>query len=305
MKEDSAPNHLDVTPYPLLPLRDIVVFPSTMLPIGTRTPNYIRALEEALASDQQVFVTALRDTDIDEPTLEQIHQVGTICKILRPKRSDGVIKVILSGQERAVAERIENSNGFLMAHVRPASALVKEEDEAAVNTLEQRASQIVEQLHQVQQHVYAIDLSYVTNIKDPLQLVEIVALQMFTEFEHKQIWLEKFSKRDRLQWLVSMLTTELEERMLDKILRGRVARYASTFYPKFRDIFALLHIKMGHANQLKTLSDLAGRKLKSYEDFLPFVNAPETRKEIEKALSDPELRETIDCFFYGGQACVC
>lgn len=98
--------------------------------------------------------------------------------------------------------------------MRPVSALVKE-DEAAINTLEQHASQIVDQLHQLRQHGYAIDLSYVTDIKNTLQLADIVARQMFTEFEHKQIWLEKFSKRDRLQWLFDLLSTELEERMLE------------------------------------------------------------------------------------------
>jgi hypothetical protein len=117
---------------------------------------------------------------------------------------------------------------------------------------------------------------------------------MLIEFEHQQIMLEMFSKRDRLQWLSGLLNTELEERVLDKLLRARVARYASTFYPKFRAIFALFHIKEGHANQLKTLSDLAGRKIKSYEDFLPLVNSPEMREKIEKALSDPEFRRMID-----------
>jgi ATP-dependent Lon protease len=157
MKEDSDPNHPDVAPYPMMPLRDIVIYPFTMFPIGTRTTSYICALEEALASDQKIFVTALRDPDIDEPTLEQIYQVGTICTVLRPKISEGVIKVILSGQERAVAEQIENRNGFLTAYVRPAPSLVKE-DEAAVNTLIQRATKFVEHLHQMRQHVYALDL---------------------------------------------------------------------------------------------------------------------------------------------------
>ncbi len=92
--------------------------------------------------------------------------------------------------------------------------------------------------------------------------------------------LEKFSKRDRLQWLFDLLNSELEERMLVKLLRARVARYASTFYPKWRAILALYHLKEGHANQLKTLSDLAGHKLKNYEDFLPFINSPDVQTMV-------------------------
>jgi hypothetical protein len=293
MKEDSDPNHPDVVPYPMMPLRDIVIYPFTMFPIGTRTPSYIRALEEALASDQKIFVTALRDPNIDEPTLEQIYQVGTICTILRPKRSEGVIKVILSGQERALAEQIENRNGFLTAYLRPAPSLVKE-DEAAVNTLIQRATKFVEQLHQMRQHVYALDLSYVTHITDPLQLADIAALQMFKEFEDKQRWLEKFSRLERLQWLVKLLKTELDERMLSKLLRARVERYASTFYPKWKAILALYHIREGRAKQYKTLSDLAGHKLKDFDGFLPFINSPDVQKEIKETLNDPEFRRMLD-----------
>jgi hypothetical protein len=127
-----------------------------------------------------------------------------------------------------------------------------------------------------------------------LQLADIAALQVFKEFEDKQGWLEKFSRLERLQWLVKLLKTELDERMLSKLLRARVERYASTFYPKWKAILALYHIREGRAKQYKTLSDLAGHKLKDFDDFLPFINSPDVQKEIKEALNAPEFRRMLD-----------
>ncbi len=179
MKEDSDPNNSDGTPYPMMPVRDCVVFPFTRFALGTKSPMVMRAIEKALTSDQKVFVAAQREINGDEPTPEQIYPVGTICTILQSKESDRVIEVLVAGQERGVAVRLENTNGFSTAYVRPATALI-EEDEAAVNTLEHRVNQLVEQFHKLQQHAVTLNLSPLADIKDPLQLVDIMARQMLT-----------------------------------------------------------------------------------------------------------------------------
>jgi len=116
---DRAPE--DVAWYPMVPIRDVVIFPFTKVAFKIGRPGSVRALEQALAADRTIFLATQHDATVDEPTPEQIYGVGTLGRILQSQKQDnGQIKVVVEGRERATMVRIENADGAFMALVRRA-----------------------------------------------------------------------------------------------------------------------------------------------------------------------------------------
>src|SRR2546423_14699076 len=127
MEEYSDRTPADVARYPMVPIRDVVIFPFTKVAFKIGRPGSIRALEEAMASDRTIFLATQHDATVDDPTPEQIYSVGTLGRILQSqKQENGQIKVVVEGRERATTVRVENNNGAFTAIVRRAP-LVNEE----------------------------------------------------------------------------------------------------------------------------------------------------------------------------------
>ncbi len=121
MEEYSDRTPEDIARYPMVPIRDVVIFPFTKVAFKIGRPGSIRALDEAMASDRTIFLATQHDATIDEPNPDQIYSVGTLGRILQSqKQENGQIKVIVEGRERATAVRVENNNGAFTALVRRA-----------------------------------------------------------------------------------------------------------------------------------------------------------------------------------------
>src|SRR5918912_2531801 len=121
MEEYSDRTPSDLARYPMVPIRDVVIFPFTKVAFKIGRPGSVRALEEAMAGDRTIFLATQHDASVDEPTPEQIYSVGTLGRILQSQRQEnGQIKVVVEGRERATTVRIENNNGAYTAIVRPA-----------------------------------------------------------------------------------------------------------------------------------------------------------------------------------------
>src|ERR1700758_4552412 len=139
---DRAPS--DVAWYPMVPIRDVVIFPFTKVAFKIGRPGSVRALEEALASDRTIFLATQPDASIDEPAPEQIYGVGTIARILQAQRQEnGQTKVVVEGRERATTLRVDNNNGAFTATVRRAPTAP--ESGPRIDALMQRIGQLVEQ----------------------------------------------------------------------------------------------------------------------------------------------------------------
>src|SRR6202171_3240431 len=122
---DRAPS--DVAWYPIVPIRDVVIFPFTKVAFKIGRPGSVRALEQALASDRTIFLATQHDATVDEPVPEQIYGVGTIARILQSQRQDnGQIKVVVEGRERATTIRVENNDGAFTVMVRRAPVVNEE-----------------------------------------------------------------------------------------------------------------------------------------------------------------------------------
>src|SRR6201988_256492 len=144
MEEYSDRTPSDVAWYPMVPIRDVVIFPFTKVAFKIGRSGSVRALEKALAADRTSFLSTQHDATVDEPSPEQIYRVGTIARILQSQRQDnGQIKVVVEGRERATTIRVENDGGAFTATVRRAPTV--NEEGIRTDALVQKIAQLIEQ----------------------------------------------------------------------------------------------------------------------------------------------------------------
>ncbi len=272
MEEYSDNTPKDIARYPMVPIRDVVIFPWTKVAFKIGRPGSVRALEKALATDRTIFLATQHDASIDEPTPEQIYRVGTIARILQAQRQDnGQIKVIVEGRERATAIRVENDAGAFTAVVRRAP--VAAETGLRVEALIQRIAQLLEQHMRLAPEVPTDALQAALRNPDPAQMADQFASQMRISVEDKQGLLEIFSVHERLQRIVELLEIEVEKRQIDRTIQNRVKRQMEKAQREY------------YLNeQIKAIHKELGRKDEKAE-------LDELRKKIEEAGMSAEAKE--------------
>ena len=218
---DRTPN--DVAWYPMVPIRDVVIFPFTKVAFKIGRSGSVRALEQALATDRTIFLATQHDATVDEPTPDQIYGVGTLGRILQSqKQENGQIKVVVEGRERATTVRVENTDGAFMALVRRAP--VVNEEGTRLDALIQKVGQLVEQHLRLAPDSQTDALQTALRNQEPSHLADALASQLRVSVEDKQGLLEIFSTQARLQRLIDLLETEIEKRQLDRTIQTRVKR---------------------------------------------------------------------------------
>jgi ATP-dependent Lon protease len=273
MEEFSDLLPADIARYPLVPIRDVVIFPFTKVAFKIGRPGSVRALELALNSDHRtIFLATQHDASIDEPTPEQIYSVGTVARIMNAARQEnGQIKVVVEGRERARAIRIENDNGTFLATVRRAPVI--NEAGHRIDALLQRVAQLIEQHLRVAPEAQPDTLQAALRIPDPSHLVDTLASQLRIPVEDKQGLLEIFSLYGRLQRLIEILELEIEKRQLDRSVQARVKKQMEKAQREY------------YLNeQIKAIHKELGRKDEKAE-------IEELRKKIEEAGMSDEARE--------------
>src|SRR2546430_10078551 len=223
MEEYSDRTPSDIARYPMVPIRDVVIFPFTKVAFKIGRPGSVRALELALASDRTIFLATQHDATVDEPAPEQIYGIGTIARILQSQRQEnGQIKVVVEGRERATTVRVENNDGAFTALVRRAP-VVKEEG-SRTDALVQKIAQLIEQHLRLAPEVQPDALQTAMRNADPSHMADALASQLRISVEDKQGLLELFSSQARLARLIEILEIELEKRQLDRTIQTRVKR---------------------------------------------------------------------------------
>src|SRR6202171_4327671 len=172
---DRAPS--DVAWYPIVPIRDVVIFPFTKVAFKIGRPGSVRALEQALASDRTIFLATQHDATVDEPKPEQIYGVGTLGRILQSQKQDnGQIKVVVEGRERASTVRVENADGAFTALVRRAP--VVNEENIRLDALVQKVGQLVEQHLRLAPGGATDGFETAVRNQDPSHLADALASQL-------------------------------------------------------------------------------------------------------------------------------
>ncbi len=212
-----------VTQLPLLPLRDVVVYPHMVLPLFVGREKSIEALEDAMANDKQVFLVAQRNAADDNPIADDIYQVGTVSNILQLlKLPDGTIKVLVEGSYRAVVDHIDDEGKFAVAGVREIVSEDIPENEAEAllrSTIVQ-----FEKYVNLSKKMPAEVLTSLTGIDETGRLADTIAAHMSVDLEEKQHILEISSVRSRLEHLMGLMEAEIDLFQVEKRIRGRVKK---------------------------------------------------------------------------------
>lgn len=212
-----------VTELPLLPLRDVVIYPHMVLPLFVGREKSIDALEEAMANDKQVLLVAQRNASDDNPGVDDIYQVGTVSSILQLlKLPDGTIKVLVEGGYRAAVDFINDDGPFAIAGVREIESDEPAEKEGE-GLLRSTASQF-EKYVNLSKKVPAEVLTSLSGIDDPGRLADTIAAHMGVDLEEKQRILEIADVEQRLEHLMGLMEAEIDLFQVEKRIRGRVKK---------------------------------------------------------------------------------
>ncbi|KAA1193140.1 endopeptidase La [Pseudohalioglobus sediminis] len=208
---------------PLLPLRDVVVYPHMVLPLFVGREKSIEALEFAMANDKQVLLVAQRDAADDNPGTDDIYQVGTVSNILQLlKLPDGTIKVLVEGGFRAVVESVDDDGAFAVAAVR--EIVSDDVPEAEVEGLLRSTNTQFEKYVNLSKKVPAEVLTSLTGIDEPGRLADTIAAHMSVDLDEKQRILEIAGIRPRLEHLMGLMEAEIDLFQVEKRIRGRVKK---------------------------------------------------------------------------------
>jgi ATP-dependent Lon protease len=257
MEEYSDRTPSDVAWYPMVPIRDVVIFPFTKVAFKIGRPGSVRALEQALATDRTIFLATQHDATVDEPSPEQIYMVGTLGRILQSqKQENGQIKVVVEGRERATTVRVENTDGAFMALVRRAP--IVNEEGTRLDALIQKVSQLVEQHLRLAPDTQTDALQTALRNQEPSHLADALASQLRISVEDKQGLLEIFSTQARLQRLIELLETEIEKRQLDRTIQTRVKRQMEKAQKEYylNEQIKAIHKELGRKDEKAELEEL-------------------------------------------------
>ncbi|WP_114638570.1 endopeptidase La [Polynucleobacter necessarius] len=208
---------------PLLPLRDVVVFPHMVIPLFVGRPKSIKALEAAMETGKSVLLVAQKTAAKDEPGIEDLYKVGCIANILQMlKLPDGTVKVLVEGVQRAEVSQIEDSLGYFNCEATPTAlnSIDAHETEALRRAIMAQFDQYVKLNKKVPQEI----LSSLGGIDDPSRLADTICAYLPVKLEQKQRLLEMTDVVQRLESLLADLESEIDILQVEKRIRGRVKR---------------------------------------------------------------------------------
>jgi ATP-dependent Lon protease len=208
---------------PMMPIRDMVIFPHMMPAFVVGRESSVRALEEALNGDRKIFLATQHDASVDEPNADDIFQTGTIGNIVQSvKMPDGNIKVLVEGIERARATEINDEDGFFVATVHTGKTQM--EVTPQIEALAQRVHTLFEQYVKLQQSLNYETVAASVRMDEPTKLADTIAAHLQLSIEEKQQLLEVFDPQARLSRVADVLDVAIEKLNMDRTIQSRVKR---------------------------------------------------------------------------------
>lgn len=208
---------------PLLPLRDVVVFPHMVIPLFVGRPRSIRALEVAMEAGKSIMLVAQKSAGKDDPSPEDVYEIGCVASILQMlKLPDGTVKVLVEGAQRARITRVDDAESHFTCEVVPIApdTLQGAETEALRRAIVAQFEQYVKLNKKIPPEI----LTSLAGIDDAGRLADTIAAHLPLKLEQKQKMLEVFSTSDRLEGLLTQLETEIDILQVEKRIRGRVKK---------------------------------------------------------------------------------
>src|SRR5690242_10626034 len=208
---------------PMMPVRDMVIFPQMMQPFIVGREASVRALEEALAGEKKIFLATQHDASVDDPKPEEIFTVGTLANIVQSvKLPDGNIRVLVEGVERAKVVQLTSEEGFYRATLKLLP--VRVEPSPQVDQAVRRVNGLFEQYVKLSQSLNYDTMIAAARVEDPAKLSDTIAANLQIPVEEKQELLENFDVLDRLNRVAEVLESEIEKLNVDRNINTRVKR---------------------------------------------------------------------------------
>ena len=280
----SAQTFLPATPLdlPLLPLRDVVVFPHMVIPLFVGRPKSIKALESAMEAERRIMLVAQKTAAKDEPSVEDMFEVGCVATILQLlKLPDGTVKVLVEGQQRAKVNKIEEGEQHFSANVTPVepTAAVAGDKGSELEALRRAVMQQFDHYVKLNKKIPPEILTSISSIDDAGRLADTIAAHLPLKLDAKQVILDLDNVKARLENLYEQLEREVDILNVDKKIRGRVKRQMEK---NQRDFYL--------NEQVKAIQ----KELGEGEDG---ADIDEIEKKIKAAKMPPEARKKAESEF--------
>ncbi|WP_417239094.1 endopeptidase La [Celeribacter halophilus] len=213
--------HEQLQSYPVLPLRDIVVFPHMVVPLFVGRDKSVKALEEVMAQDKQILLSAQKDPAVDDPDTDGIYRVGVLANVLQLlKLPDGTVKVLVEGERRVQLTRFLDNDSYFEAEITPLEESAG--DAEAVTALLRSVREEFEHYAKVKKNVPEEALVAVSETREPAKLADLVAGHLGVEVEQKQRLLETLAVDDRLEAVYGLMQGEMSVLQVEKKIKTRV-----------------------------------------------------------------------------------
>ncbi len=211
----------DTTRYPVLPLRDVVVYPHMVIPLFVGRDKSVKALDVAMEGSKQILLVAQKSAADDNPSLDELYEIGTLSNILQLlKLPDGTIKVLVEGNTRARISEFLETDDYFSAEAQLLEA--PHVDEKELDALSRSAMNQFEQYVKLNKKVPPEIISSLASIDDPSRLADSMVAHMSAKIEEKQQVLEIIDVKERLEHLIALMEGEIDLLQVEKRIRGRV-----------------------------------------------------------------------------------
>jgi ATP-dependent Lon protease len=208
---------------PVLPLRDVVVFPHMVIPLFVGREKSIQALERAMSSGKHILLLAQQDASEDDPGTDDVYRIGTLASVLQMlKLPDGTVKVLVEGERRALVDSFDESESFLAAEISEPESVQIDEKEADV--LMRTVMYEFEQYVKLSSKVPPEILTSLNSIDEPGRLADMIAAHLNLKIKEKQEILEVLNPQARLEQIMGVMEGELDLLQVEKRIRGRVKK---------------------------------------------------------------------------------
>ena len=268
------------TQLPLLPLRDVVVYPQIVQPLFVGRPKSIKALEIAMSSDKQVLLVAQKNASDDEPAADDLYQIGTVATILQLIRlPDGTVKVLVEGLNRAQLRNVSLEAGHFRAEILVLNTdpIPEKKSEIQIRSLLSQFEQYVQLSKKIPPEV----MTSISSIDEPGRLVDTIANHLSLQLAEKQNLLELISLQARTEHLMALIESEIDLFQVEKRIRGRVKKQMEKSQREYylNEQMKAIQKEMGEmddvpneAEELKTRIDASGMPKEAKEKAVSELN---------------------------------
>ena len=270
---------------PVLPLRDIVIFPYMIVPLFVQRERSIRAVDQALAENRMIMLVAQRDLEKEEPTGTDLYNYGTAAAIMRMlKMPDGRIRILVQGLSRARVSRFDENQPALIAHIEPITDSEPDADELELEALIRNVRASLERAITLGKNISSEVMAIVANLEDPGRLADVAASNLELKVSDAQSVLEKLNPADRLRRVNELLAREINVLLVQQEIntqaKGEIDRTQREFY--LRQQLKAIQVELGEGNEL-------AEEIQMYRDKMLLMEMPEAvEEEVERQIKKLE-----------------